>query len=495
MLTRQTFPVPLRWLAVIVLALPTAATAMSATIDHAKDLYSNVILSEPARIRPVQNQSAAIEVSMSASILSLLVVDEVRQSISLNLLIGLHWTDEIRKWNATRYGGLTAVDVTTDDIWIPKLLNGNSVSKRDTFGTDYAPLSILNSGRVVHLPGGILHTSCLLDMTYYPFDSQRCNIQLFSGSTARFVTLAAASAKLDKESYIENPEWDLLSTSLEVGEVQSTSVAEFEIHIRRKPGHFVLTILVPINIISALSSLVFLTPVESGERVSFSITVLLALSVYTSEVSKGLPNNSETVPHMVVYLACLLLHAAVAIVINLVALMRHHSNKKSNRRSSNSGPKRAAVVGGHRSFDSESTDADYVSISDDQISELDSGEPKSGHGELFSNSEETKRSAQASSPKFNPSSSSEKGRPWKLNLTSMFVACARKLNYGETDFRSTVQYQWSGQNGNARGEQFWWRYSLVLWLLQFVGLVDLIMFVAFFSAWLIITVAFMAIFN
>ena len=269
----------------IITMLAVPAITEGATIKQAQDLYNDIILSHDARTRPIQNQSMAVEVAISASILSLLAVDEVRQSISVNLLVRLTWTDEIRRWTPSSYGDLTMVDLSVGDLWVPKLLNGNSVSRRDTFSTDYAPLFMLNQGRVIHAPGGILHTACLMDMTHYPFDSQTCGIELISGSSQKFVQLTPSSTKLEKESYIENSEWELLNTSMTVSETEGSTYANFEIHIKRKPGHIVLTILVPVNIVSCLSSLVFLIPVDSGERVSFSITALLALSVYTSEVS------------------------------------------------------------------------------------------------------------------------------------------------------------------------------------------------------------------
>ncbi|XP_021357670.1 uncharacterized protein LOC110453148 [Mizuhopecten yessoensis] len=51
--------------------------------------------------------------------------------------------------------------------------------------------------------------------------------------------------------------------------------------------------LVPTCIIGLLNVLVFLIPAESGERVSFSITVLFAMAVFMTIVTDSLPSNSE----------------------------------------------------------------------------------------------------------------------------------------------------------------------------------------------------------
>ncbi|RUS89103.1 hypothetical protein EGW08_003111 [Elysia chlorotica] len=489
----------MKWLFTLIIQAAFTITAVptgigGATIQQAKDLYSDVILAEDARTRPIVNQSTALEVAISASLFSLLEVDEVKQSISVNVLVRLSWTDEIRKWDPAAYGGLREVDVSSGDIWFPRILNGNSVSKRDTFGSDYAPLYIQNRGMVIFLPGGILHTSCLMDLTHYPFDSQTCSIELVAGSSRNFVVLTPFQAKFDEETYIENSEWDLLNTSLEILNSDfGASLAMFDITIKRKPGHIVLTILVPVNIVSALSNLVFLTPLESGERVSFSITALLALSVYTSEVSKTLPNNSEAVPYMVIYLACLLLHAAAAIVVNLGALMRHH--KKQNQQ----------VTRGGQRVDRDSLDGDYISISDDHISDFDgAGRQKLDNGDSgahsqsaghIPNSDNTtmSHSQPGNAIALSSSASSTQNKTWRFNLTSMFIACARRLNYGETDFRADAGYRLNKPDGGMSRQP--WLYRLLLWMLQFVGLADLIMFLVFFIGWLVITVVFVMLFT
>ena len=76
-------------------------------------------------------------------------------------------------------------------------------------------------------------------------------------------------------------------------------------------------------------------------------------------------------------------------------------------------------------------------------------------------------------------------------MTSLFVACARKLNYGETDFRASVGSQWEGrQDGREAGRELWLPRRVLVSVLQFVGLADLVTFLVFFLGWVFITLTF-----
>ena len=59
--------------------------------------------------------------------------------------------------------------------------------------------------------------------------------------------------------------------------------------MKRRPGFFIVNIVMPVVLLSALNIMVFLIPVDSGEKISYGITVLLALSVFLSIVADMLP--------------------------------------------------------------------------------------------------------------------------------------------------------------------------------------------------------------
>ena len=54
----------------------------------------------------------------------------------------------------------------------------------------------------------------------------------------------------------------------------------FTIVLERRPYSYVLNIIIPTVVLAVLSALSFIVPVDSGEKMSLGISILLAFSVF-----------------------------------------------------------------------------------------------------------------------------------------------------------------------------------------------------------------------
>ena len=70
----------------------------------------------------------------------------------------------------------------------------------------------------------------------------------------------------------------------------------FYVVMERRPAFYLLTMLFPCILTSCVAAAGFLLPVESGEKVSLAITVLLSLAVFLLVVSESLPPSSDNFP-------------------------------------------------------------------------------------------------------------------------------------------------------------------------------------------------------
>ena len=93
----------------------------------------------------------------------------------------------------------------------------------------------------------------------------------------------------------------------------------FELTIRRKPLNVILTVVIPIAMLSILNICVFVLPCESGERAGYAITVFLAFAVFMTIISSSLPEKSDSVSlfsiYLVIQLACSTLITIIALVL------------------------------------------------------------------------------------------------------------------------------------------------------------------------------------
>lgn len=106
-------------------------------------------------------------------------------------------------------------------------------------------------------------------------------------------------------------EWDLVSTEVKTKDIKETKasgteqtypVIDFHIKLRRKPAYYITGVILPVILVAFLQILVFLLPVDSGEKLGFSITVLLALAVLLTLITDSMPSSAIHISYLCKYL-------------------------------------------------------------------------------------------------------------------------------------------------------------------------------------------------
>jgi hypothetical protein len=136
----------------------------------------------------------------------------------------------------------------------------------------------------------------------FPFDVQTCRIK-FSSQTqidGKFRLLPSPTVLLDY--YVESDEWDLINATAKEGYRRTSefniSVMEVDLKVARRTGYYWINLIIPCMLISLLVTAVFAMPSDAGEKISFSVTILLAFTVYQLIVAGTLPKTSEDTPIM-----------------------------------------------------------------------------------------------------------------------------------------------------------------------------------------------------
>lgn len=143
------------------------------------------------------------------------------------------------------------------------------------------------------------------------------------------VVLLPIDSTVNTDSFTESGEWSLVSTSVNrvAGDIYRSDEIHFNFILKRKPSFLVINVILPIIFMAVINLLVFVLPAESGERVSYSVTVLLALAVFMTLVGDNLPKTSEPMSVLSYYLMCLLILSTLMTVTTIFNLKIYH--KKS----------------------------------------------------------------------------------------------------------------------------------------------------------------------
>ena len=120
--------------------------------------------------------------------------------------------------------------------------------------------------------------------------------------------------------YSENGIWDFIGGTTVAYTADGNTFVNINLKLKRKPLFLVVNVLLPIVFMSMINILVFMLPPESGERVSFATTVLLAIAVFLTLVGDNIPKTSKPMSILCYFLMIELIMSTlmcVAAILNL----------------------------------------------------------------------------------------------------------------------------------------------------------------------------------
>ncbi len=101
---------------------------------------------------------------------------------------------------------------------------------------------------------------------------------------------------------------------------------EYTFVLKRHPTFYVTVILIPSMLLGFLSPLVFLLPVESGEKISLGITILLALTVELLVLSDILPpSTADDFPIVGTFVIFLIILMATSCIVSVIITAIYHA--------------------------------------------------------------------------------------------------------------------------------------------------------------------------
>ena len=292
------------------------------------DLFTNY----SKAVRPGGADGSTSVVEMVLRPVKLLNLDERAESIELKMIIEVYWHDHSLMWDESSYNDISSIHTEQSKLWLPPIIIENSLTKTDRL-SEYGNklISIDSEGNLLWTILDNYLTTCDIDISFYPFDEQDCQISLSTFP----IPESHVSIKVDSprrplfntvwfntggtwqlvESYFHVISYDPKSSYFYTGFEKSF---EYHLRLRRRTTFYIFNIILPVVFLSLTTTIVFLLPAEAGEKMGVSMAVLLAYSVYLSIIADDLPRTSSQVCYLQVYLT--MLHTGV-----LPAGLPHHA--------------------------------------------------------------------------------------------------------------------------------------------------------------------------
>ena len=299
-------------------------SAMGHTIDDSDRLFQNITSGYRRHFRPVFDQTKRLQMSVYMDLVAIHDFDEVQGKFTTTNIVYLEWTDEFLRWNPADFGGVQTITMQLANVWYPIILHVNSAEKMEQLTEDWHLLRVNSSGYISYYLGDVFTSSCEVDIANYPWDIQRCEIQFSIIGYHSEIEFVPSSDKISTGFYDDNGAWDLTDTSTSL-RYDGTFIS-FDLYLTRKSRFVVINVISPIVLMSFLNVLIFLIPTDSGERISFCLTVLLAIAVLLTVVGDNLPKTSNPMAWYSYYLLSILI---ISICITFATILSVHFYYKS----------------------------------------------------------------------------------------------------------------------------------------------------------------------
>ena len=325
-LSRDKILLYLTFITSIVIDRPTSVSCTN--ITFAEQLHNHLLTGYNKDVRPILNQSDAVTVSIYAYLRSIQDLNEITGELSFTGAFALLWHDVNMMWDPALYGDLYTARISYSSVWVPELIITTTTDDSDTMAKKWNRVKYDDAGVANIVVGGRVLASCSVNVQKYPFDEQTCRVRFTAwGYETTEVKLFAGNMGFDLGQYSENSIWKLKKTETLTYMLDQWSYYETAIHLSRKASFTIVNLVAPLLLMSFLNVLVFLLVPDSGERVSYSVTVLLAIAVFLTIISDSLPASSDPIPVITYKLMSDMVISVCITLVTILNLRLYHKDE------------------------------------------------------------------------------------------------------------------------------------------------------------------------
>jgi len=281
-----------------------------------------------------------VQIKLGLAIRSLNNINQIDGTISSNVWLRHWWNDKNLKWNETKWN-ISKISAHTNheldrSIWTPDILIYNTAEKPmdELLKTN---VMVYSNGDIIWSRPGMLRTSCVFDLENFPFDTQTCSYKFGSWLYDKSqIDISNVDNPIDLTNYQSNQEWSIINSEHYIEEKVYKCCTEtfqstfYKITIKRKYGYYVLNIILPTFATSTLMIICLLIPWDSGERISYAVTVMLSIIVFLLILSENLP-KTETKPLLSKMLIGLVFFALFIVYSTVFIGIMHDYTKKNSK--------------------------------------------------------------------------------------------------------------------------------------------------------------------
>ncbi|XP_067345193.1 uncharacterized protein [Channa argus] len=258
--------------------------------------------------RPVKNYKEPTYVSLELLLYAILDVVEKDQKFIPYVWTVTRWHNDYISWDPNQFCGIDNISVPTEILWKPDLTIEEMTEKDKAPPSPY--LTINDKGDVEVQNDQVLVSTCRMHTYNFPFDIQSCNLSFKSViHTVKDIRLqpsdnSSEATEWSREVMRTQYEWLFINmnvTTNNASDPLGQDIVVYTITMKRRSVLYIVNFLLPVLFFLCLDLASFLISDHGGEKLSFKVTVLLAVTVLQLILNEILPSSSNSIPLIAVY--------------------------------------------------------------------------------------------------------------------------------------------------------------------------------------------------
>ncbi|XP_072026054.1 neuronal acetylcholine receptor subunit alpha-2-like [Amphiura filiformis] len=283
---------------IMITSFGTFGETISKTNSETK-LISDLLAGYHPSVAPTDN--GPVQVRMGFGMGYFDFIDEPKELAIAQGFIYRSWTDHRLQWNETDYSGTGRVTLDRNTIWVPHIQVDNSAKVTEMVESQ---VLVFSSGRVRYYQSLQIEFLCDMDLTYFPYDKQSCNIEFGSYLyTTEHINLTASRYMGTNASRVTSAkDFKITTLGVQRNEKSFRFIAPYAfvdvtytIELKRLSSAYSTKFVLPSVLTSFLILATFLLPTASKEKITLCSILFLCLLLLTAFLHTIVPSTGETV--------------------------------------------------------------------------------------------------------------------------------------------------------------------------------------------------------
>ncbi|XP_059142800.1 neuronal acetylcholine receptor subunit eat-2-like [Physella acuta] len=309
-------------------------------MDHyaalTQDLLSRRVVVYKIPPELVSHQTAPFVLKYQLIPIDVLGIDDIDQVMTLIIHLEVVWFQPNITWDPADHGNITQILLDSNLLWKPDIIlvvghkDSISLPSPDT-------LMVQFDGTVTYRIDEYISFRCKINFDKFPFDSQVCWFGLYYNPMLNSTIVEIQvddmfreySKNFQTQPYIIASEWSLDGYHYDIrSDLNNLQYPRYQVKVTRRYTFYLITVISPMILTSAMILFVFLVPPETGEKFSYLVSLFTSQAIFLNFICDVMPRGLSSIPYLAILLMEVILEGILAIAATAWVMKKYAEEKK-----------------------------------------------------------------------------------------------------------------------------------------------------------------------